>query len=82
MGSAGKGRGHHHHRGCGCEAEMLTDAKPLTVDLAYINAWEDETGHVEWILFNQDGEIIMHSDNRSRVFFFAAEHDIDVRMVN
>lgn len=29
-----------------------------------------------WILFNDDGQVVIVSDNRSRVFFFAAEHEI------
>lgn len=35
-----------------------------------------------WIMFDDDGKVVLASDNRSKVFFFAAENDIDVRMVN
>lgn len=47
----------------------------------YIRSF-DSDGMKMWALFDDCGNARIVSDNRSETFFFAAEHDIDVRMLN
>ena len=49
--------------------------------MAYIREIEIE-GRREWALFDGEGEIVHHSENRSSAFFFAFNHDVKVVLLN
>lgn len=49
--------------------------------MAYIREVEVD-GRREWALFDGDGFIVHQSENRSSAFFFAAEHEVTVLMLN
>jgi len=46
------------------------------VECAYFREWTDPEGEEEYLLFDQDGDLIISTNNRSMVFFFAVEHEI------
>lgn len=52
-----------------------------TLWMAYVREVEIE-GRREWALFDGDGEIVHHSENRSSAFFFAATHEVKVVLLN
>jgi hypothetical protein len=34
-----------------------------------------------WVMFDDDGHVVLASDNRSKVFFFAAENEIPLHRI-
>lgn len=63
------------------EREAACEAFLEPQGMGYIRSF-DSDGMRIWTLFDDCGNARVISDNRSETFFFAAEHDIDVRMVN
>ncbi len=49
--------------------------------MGYIRSFNIE-GETFWALFDDIGRELVASSNRSSTFFFAAENDITVRMLN
>ena len=52
------------------------------VTCAYMREALDQDGKPEWYLLDQEGELIIATNNRSAVFFFAVEHDIPMMTVH
>lgn len=50
--------------------------------MSYIRKGHDVLGDDVWIIFGHDGSEIMGSNNRSSVFFFAAENGMKVVQLN
>lgn len=46
------------------------------VQFAYVKGWTDPDGETEWMLIDQDGDLILSCDVKRYVLVFAAEYEI------
>jgi hypothetical protein len=49
--------------------------------VGYVRQFMEE-GRDMWVLFDEDGDVVCSTENRSEVFFEAADREIRVMMLN